>query len=381
MTRRALLIALVVLVAVASGVGLFLYLFKPVTEQLPLPPKGEAAYNPLYALKLSLRAQGLEASSYSNLNLAELVLRDGDTVLLFTRPEALTEAQAQRLLSWVARGGHLIMPGPESAGAAGPLADALGLKASHYEAEDEESEPDKELPSDCTHIAPRPGVHADDLRLCGPRFVASSDEFVMSDGDAQRGYRFARAAWGLGAVTVSDLSFLDNRRLNTAVARELAFQLLAPRLGKGGFHLVYSADVPSLWRLLLLYGWPVLLPLLLALAAWLVWRGQRFGPLLPLPAAHRRALLEHVQAAGEFAFRRGRGMALHTSVLTLFKQRLLRRDPALAALDGEALVQALSERLSMDAQRIRQALKPLGMQRPDVFQQSISTLLQMRNRL
>jgi len=381
MTRRALLISLAVLIAVASGVGLFLVLFKPVTEQLPLPPKGEAAYNPLYALKLSLRAQGLETSTYSNLNLAELVLRDGDTVLLFTRPEALTEAQAQRLLAWVARGGHLIMPGPESVGAAGPLADALGLKASNYEDEDEESEDGDDLPRDCSHIGAKAEDRTQSVLLCGPRFIASSSEFVMSDGDAQRGYRFARAAWGLGVVSVTELDFLDNRHLNTAVARELAFQVLAPRLGKGGFHLVYSADVPSLWRLLLLYGWPVLLPLLLALAAWLIWRGQRFGPLLPRPEAHRRALLEHVQAAGEFAFRRGRGMALHTSVLALFKQRLLRRDPALAALDGEALVQALSERLSMDAARIRQALKPLGMQRPDVFQQSISTLLQMRNRL
>jgi hypothetical protein len=41
-----------------------------VTEELPLPPTGEAAYNPLYALKLALLAHGQKVSAGPNLRRA-----------------------------------------------------------------------------------------------------------------------------------------------------------------------------------------------------------------------------------------------------------------------------------------------------------------------
>jgi hypothetical protein len=145
--------------------------------------------------------------------------------------------------------------------------------------------------------------------------------------------------------------------------------------------LVYSADVPSLLRLLLTHAWMVLLPLVLALAAWLSWRGQRLGPLQPLPEPRRRALLEHVQAAGEFAWGRNRGAALHAAVLRLFRQRLQRRAPELYALDGDAQEQALASALSLPRSRVRQALRPQGLHHPATFTQSIATLLSMRSRL
>ena len=380
--RTAWLIALLVVVTLAAGAGGFLYFFKPVTERVPLPAKGEASYNPLYALRESLKAQGFKASSYPSLNPTALVLAPGDTLVLFTQPEAITPTQAKRLLAWVREGGHLVMPGPELGESPGALAAGLDLRGrpdpDHVEGEDWDRY--------CSRIDSRakplnPGYPSEKYLLCNNRFTSSASGFQPGEGDAKRGYRFARISQGQGIVTVSDLRFFDNDNLATPASREIAFQILSPRLGSGAVHLVYSADIPSLWRLLAYYGWPVLIPALLALAAWLLMRGQRFGPLAPMPAGNRRALLEHVQAAGEFAFRRGRGIALHTAVLNLFKQRLARREPLLAALDGEAQVMALSERLSIDAQSIRHALRPQGMQRPDHFLQSISTLVKMRNRL
>src|SRR3546814_455640 len=76
--------------------------------------------------------------------------------------------------------------------------------------------------------------------------------------------------------------------------RGLARQLLQPGWKRGTVHLVYAANMPSLWRLLLEHAWMAWLPALLALAAWLWMRTQRFGPRLPSPEPARRALLEHV---------------------------------------------------------------------------------------
>lgn len=384
--KTTLAIAFVLLAAIALGTAGFYYLFKPVTLRISLPATGEASYNPLYALKQALHAQGIVASSYPSLNPTALVLAPGDTLVLFTQPEAITPTQARRLLAWVRGGGHLVMPGPALGQTPGTLATDLGLSGRADPDPPEGHDEDSDGSRYCSRIDSRRPSGNDDntpsnFLLCDNRFSSKSDGFQPGEGEATRGYRFARIAHGLGVVTVSDLRFLANDNLNSPAASDLAYQILSPRLGKGAVHLVYSADVPSLWRLLAWYGWPVLVPALLALLAWLLLRGQRFGPLSPRPVGHRRALLEHVQAAGEFAFRRGRGMALHTAVLNLFKQRLVRREPMLAALDGEAQVAALAERLAIDPQRVRHALRPLGMQRPDQFLQSISTLVQMRNRL
>lgn len=376
------LLALALLVAWA-----FPRLFHEVPVDLPQPLTGEAAYNPLYALKLALQAQRQPVSAWANLAAAEHALAPGDSLLLFDRPEAMTEAQARRLLDWVRRGGHLLMPGPPSGAEPGPLAKQLGLGA-YAEPGDKEAKDGKDADADAGPLPdcdalrlPGQPADGDGPMLCDPRFVATQAGYTLAGGDPERGYRFARGALGAGSVTVTELDYLDNERLRSPAARAMAFQLLAPGLGRGRVHLVYSADVPSLFRLLLRHGWRALLPLALALAAWLLWRGQRFGPVLPVPPPRRRALLEHVQASGEFAFRRHRGAALHAAVLRLFRQRLQRREPALAVLDGEALVQALVAALGQPASRVRQALSPQGLHHPATFTQSIATLLQMRSKL
>jgi hypothetical protein len=193
---------------------------------------------------------------------------------------------------------------------------------------------------------------------------------------------FARVALGAGTVTLlTSLDFLANTALERPVAADLAAQVLAPGFGRGAFLLVFGDDMPSLLRLIVRHGWPILVPLALALLAWLLLRGQRYGTLRPLPPPRRRALLEHVQAAGEFAFRRGRSVALHRALRDRFERRLERRDPLLAALAGEARVLALAERCALPPARVRHALAPLELHRPDQFFHSISTLAQMRLRV
>jgi hypothetical protein len=357
--RTALLVALGLALLVAAGTLLFPRVFKQVTEELPLPPTGEAAYNPLYALKLALLAHGQKVSSWPSLSAAEHALGAHDMLLLYDRPEAMSNAQAQRIVAWVRAGGRLLMPGPPDGASPGPLAGALGLRA---------VVPPQEQPgrkaaaanAGCLRVL-APGQAPGGERgawLCQPPFLPTVPGFALAGGDDKHGYRFARRALGEGEVTVVELGYLDNDRLRDPAARALAFQLLAPGLGHGRIQLVYSADVPSLLRLLLTHAWMVLLPLALALAAWLAWRGQRFGPLQPAPEARRRALLEHVNASGEFTWGRQRASALHAAVLRLFEQRLRRRAPELDALAGEAQVLAIADATALPATRVRQALRP-----------------------
>lgn len=382
-------IALLLAAIVAAGVVWFLHRYHRVDQVIHLPPRGEAGYNPLYALKQTLMADRIKVQSRQRLNLADHALRPTDTLLIFNDPRSMTPPEARRVLQWVAGGGHLLVRTPALARGDSetysPLLVQLDVvpmprsgKCEPFQVEGEDH-------------------HVEFCR--GQRFRLDGVEPVLAWGDLESGYVYARLAHGQGFVDVlADFDFLTNSEssagmfsgdgleapkggLRDGPHRALARQVLAPNYGKGTMHLVYAAQMPSLLRMILLQGWMVWLPLTLALLAWLWSRMQRFGPQLPAPANERRSLLEHVRASGEHLFRYGRGVMLYAAVRQAFLMRLRRRDPVAAALSGEPQIAAIAERLSLPPERIRTALQTPSSHDKPAFRDRISTLVQLRNRL
>lgn len=413
---RYLVIGLVLLV-LGGLVAWFLASFHRVEREFQLPPRGEARYNPLYALRMTLQGYGVEAVSRKDLNFDAMALAPQDMLLLDIDVRTLTAAQVETLMSWVEGGGRLLFRLPAGdEGRSGELLDTLSLRVkSHFSCHEwsEAAAATAGAGAQKASSAPKPAdgetsarADAQDLartleqlrrlfgasfgndkagsgRFCSEfRFTTDSEyeaDFDWLWGNSDDGFIFGRHPWGEGSVLVAaDFDALHNSALDSPGYQALAWQLIGPSLGKGRAFLVYAADVLPWYVLLMRYGWPVIVPLLLALLAWLWARSQRLGPLLQLAPPHRRALLAHVQAAGEFAFARGRGAALHAAVLRAFQQRLRRRDPVTAALGGEALLQTLAERHQIPLARVRQALQPQDLSRPEQFLVSIRTLMQLR---
>lgn len=363
-------------------VAWFVHSFERVERRVDLPPIGEAAWNPLYVLKQSLRADGIAAESRPRFNLPVGALGRRDTLVLMDDPRYIDADRADALLGWVERGGHLVVRTPPGEQFSDherlPLLDALGLEAMER--------------GDCEKFQ----VAGEDehVEFCGARrFVFDQVEPELSWGNLRDGYVYARLGYGQGHVDVlADVDFLGNgtaasgtlparNGLRDVPHRVLARQILAPNYGHGTVHLIYAVQMPSLWRTVIERGWPVWVPLLLALLAWLWLRAQRFGPLLPVPASARRSLLEHVRASGEHLFRYGKGPLLYAAARQAFLIRLRRRDPVAAALTGEAQAAALAERFGLPASRLLRALQvPSARERRD-FADRISLLMHMRNRL
>jgi hypothetical protein len=375
MSRRGWLIAMAMLIPLAALAAWWFDTFERVAEDVATPLHGEARYNPLYGLKKVLQSRGIEVASRANLNLQAMALAPGDTLVLDADVRSLNHDQVSDLLDWVGDGGHLIFSLPQgSEGRGGDLLDALGLSVVSHSA--------------CLKWPV--GGSADAARYCS-RFAfkfkpdkagsAKTERFQLLVGDGKKGYVMGRRAREDGSWLVgANLNFLRTRELNEPGNAALAWQTLAPMLDKGKVHLVYAADVPPWYVLIVQRGWPALLPVLLALLAWLWMRSQRFGPLLPLAPAHRRALREHIQAAGEFTFRRGRAVALYAPVRRAFNEHLRRDDPALAALDGDPLVGALAARSGRPLAEVQQALNPVDLGRPEQFFATIATLTELRTR-
>ena len=372
-------LALVGAAAVVAAVAWFLHTHERVEEQEPEPASGEVLWNPLYALRQSLVADGQRAVSRQRLQPGLFAGAPGDTVLLDIDPARMRGDEVDALLDWVDRGGHLLVrtppPGPvdgdeddaAAASAVPPLLHRLGVEAL--------------AAPQCVHLQ----VEAGDphVELCeGLRLRLGDVRPRLAWGDAEAGHAFVRIDHGRGTVDLlADFDFLQNPQLDEATHQALARQLLAPNYGRGTVHLVHATYLPSLWWRLARHGWPLWLPLALLLAGALWRRAQRFGPWLPSPAGARRSLREHVRASGALLHRLGQAPLLYEAVREAFLARLRRRDPATAALAGEARVQALAERMQLPHYLVRDALSRNGVQDRQTYLARVRTLIQMRNRL
>jgi hypothetical protein len=118
-------------------------------------------------------------------------------------------------------------------------------------------------------------------------------------------------AWGEGRVTVlADASFLENDRLGRLDHARFAWDLVTAAGQPAGLAIVdWRRAVPPSARAAR-RGWPLAAAGLALLAAWIFFRGGRFGPPLPDSEPPRRSLLEHVRASGDFLWRRGQGAEL-----------------------------------------------------------------------
>ncbi len=393
MKQRNLIIGAVSIVLLGLIVAWFLTTFERVEREIDLPPRGEARYNPLLALKKTLQARDIDTTARANLDLAAMTLAPKDLLLLDIDVRNLTAAQVSELLDWVENGGHLALRLPHGAeGRPGELLERLAVTV----AEEfgcltwSERGAAREAPTNAFTAAraareARDSADKDDTAglFCSQYRFKPEEEYESAFewlwGNSGQGYLFGRYLWGEGSVVIAaDFDFLHNDELRHGGNAALTWQLLGRVLGEGRAFLIYATDTPPWHVLLVKHAWYVLLPLLLALFGWLWARSQRLGPVLPLASPHQRALFAHVQAAGEFAFARHRGAALHAAVLRAFRARLRRRDPVAAALALDPLVQTLSERHQIPAARVRQALQPQELARPEHFLAAIRTLMQLR---
>ena len=200
-------------------------------------------------------------------------------------------------------------------------------------------------------------------------------------GDKAAGYVMARAGYGAGTVTLaSSFKLLSSKSLKRVENQVLARQLFVAAVARNqAVHIIYGHAVPPFYVLLLRLSWPIVLPLALALLLWAYARAARFGPLRAFVQAPRRALSEHIGAAGEFTYRRGRFDVLYQATRDAALSKLFRKHPQLRDLAGNELAHAIAELCALPQVSVHSALFPSTLARADAFTAAISTLIVLRN--
>ncbi len=366
MNRPGLIVLLCLLGGAALCAAIFFAAFERKEVSTYTPAHGEARYNRFFALELSLKQLHIPVSSVTVLPTAQ-ALHPDDVLVLGEGLSRIEPAEAAYLAAWVDGGGYLILsPGDAELATRTPLFQRLDL----LKAED--------AGTGCDEVV---SGKDDKFQLCGKHFrLDSMDQTDASIGTVQGGYAFVRTAYGGGQVgLLDDLDVLSSEALRHPAQQQFARRLLLPPdRDVSHVYLLYALDGPSFWGKLLSQGWPALLAFSLLLLAWALMRGERLGPLIPAPPQQRRALLEHVQAIGEFLYRRDGGRSLHAIACRIQLARVCRRDPLCAALHDEALYQRIAERYRLDPAQLARAFQPPA--NALAFRESLAILARLRSR-
>jgi hypothetical protein len=340
-------------------VAAFFSTFERKEVDVDLPPSGKAATNHFYALERAIRGMGVPAHSISGIPAG-----DESLVVLGVNPANLDREDASDLLYLVDAGGSLVV----RTGSSAELARAFFWKELGRQA--------GLTPVGSGCLAVQGDAGEKPYSWCGTRTKVRASARVDGLGDA-KGDLMVRIRYGEGTITlVPSLDPFVGRGIEDPVARRLVVRVLHLDDNEQSAALVYRVDGDRIWSLLFTRGWPAMLAFTLLLAAWAMSRAVRLGPLLDTRRADRRALVEHVQAAGEFLYRRDRGRGLHARVCAGVLARARRLDPGTDDLEGESLHARLAERFEEAPADVARAFRPPA--DANAFRDSVAILSRLR---
>ncbi len=409
--------------------GLFFACFERTTREEVVGASRAARANPYLALSRTLEGMG-----------REVVLLDGPagldplppsygTIFLPTRRTTVSSQRSEELLDWTRAGGHLVVvtwtlwddPGRRP----DPLLDPLDFRqrqvdwppldeAENPQGEDEKTSLDEDevesldgardvAPLEDPEDAPwldwePPGAAPPDIVAFAwhgaeaPLHVEFDGRYVFDDvqgraewrGTGHAGDHLLGTRLGRGMLTaLTDDLWLRNDRLGDADHAEMALRLAALDDRPGPAWIVVSETWPGLLAQARRYAAAPLLALLVLIAAW-VWRAsRRFGPILPPAAPERRRFLEHLDAAGRFHWRQGRGDVLLRASREAVERRMRHRHPGWARLPAPEQVERLASLAELPIARVREALsaEPASPGDAAAFRDTLRTLERIRQAL
>lgn len=357
----------------------------------------EARRQPYLAAQRFLERQGVEISVAglpAHFAPGALTPPESDGVLVLI--DALGQVppeRAQEVLDWVEQGGRLMLNVSNPFGTwrqdlKDAFLDYFGVVATRLDEPEELPEWLEfaaTLSGDNCRALNSPvelylGDHPDLIRVA---FAGRRTLILDPDSDAEilnddAGIRLARFYHGDGEVIISaGIEPWHNRFIG---CYDHAY-LLASWLEPGDrVRVLIHRSAPSIWALLWQGAWLALVAGAFGLGL-LLWRqAVRFGPLLPPPEPRRRRLLEHVDAAAGFLWRRHGHGALLEPVRQELHERAKRRLVGFARWPRQRQAEELARLGGLTTQQVYEALYGTAGDE-DGFVRCIQTLQTLREKL
>ncbi|MDO9616201.1 MAG: DUF4350 domain-containing protein [Pseudomonas sp.] len=388
----------------------------PYQETLEHGPAPEARANPYLAAEHFLRKQGLQVQRADGLEVMKDLPSAGHTLLLLGDRNRMTPKQAERLLAWAAKGGHLLFVAErlwdEEEGKSGDLLlDSLGIQQYESEELDEdaseatdeavsaESEHDAEQQAEPIQDEETPAA-ADEENAYpeltqlyleneeAPAYFNFDTDFHLYDAE-NRAHAWANSDaathllqlyHGDGLISVVSDSWIWQ---NQSIGEYDNAWLLWYMTQDSQVTLLYRADRDDLFSLLLEHFPQALVALALLLAFGLWHLGMRQGPLLLPASRNRRQLQEHLRGSADFLLRHNGQYSLLQGLQQDIQRRARHRHPGFERLAVAEQWQILSRLTRQPSSVISQAMRPLPKQRLPAadFTRQVANLQTLRNAL
>lgn len=388
----------------------------PYQETLEHRPAPEARANPYLAAEHFLRKQGLQVQRADGLEVMKDLPSAGQTLLLLGDRNRMTPKQAERLLAWTAKGGHLLFVAErlwdEEEGKSGDLLlDSLGIQQYESEELDEdaseatdeeasaESErdaeqqaepiPDEETPASADENNAYPELTQLYLENEeAPAYFNFDTDFHLYDSE-NRAHAWANSDaathllqlyHGDGLISVVSDSWIWQ---NQSISDYDNAWLLWYMTQDSQVTLLYRADRDDLFSQLLEHFPQALVALALLLAFGLWHLGMRQGPLLLPASRNRRQLQEHLRGSADFLLCHNGQHSLLQGLQQDIQRRARHRHPGFERLAVAEQWQILSRLTRQPSSVISQTMRPLPKQRLAAadFTRQVANLQTLRNAL
>jgi hypothetical protein len=360
------------------GIGLLIFWIARNTYweevEVPMPAKGEARTNSLYAAE-RLVAQ-LGATAHPQRNLGELPDPKAIIYLSYWNWD-LIPSRRERLEDWVEKGGRLVAD-RSLIGGDRALEQWSGIVRTELEFETAEALDDEDH---CTDLQVA-GEGRANYKVCGvdgrSRLTTSRDAaWVLSDS---HGIQAVRIAIGRGSITLLNAKPFDNERLFKGDDGVLFVTAMGLEHGDQVYFLS-EEKTASLLALMWTHGAPVVVLLLGALALAL-WRGSpRFGPAAGVTDSARRSLAEQIVGTGRFTLRFGGGRALHAAAVRALRETAERHLSGYRRLGTEERMALLARNTGMDQEALTGAINHAGPRGSRELRKVIAWLEMARRRI
>ena len=388
---RQTTVILLLILAGALFTGWFLKTHEKVTETEFTGFTGEARVNRFLAAEMLLNEIGIEAGSINSLEPSSWLPDQDDTLIVHASDPLAIGEERDLLVAWVSGGGHLVLlPSNRSSTFAEDLHAQFGYELLISDFGDEQSEEDAEddaeyVDTDGKDNIDKTGDDFDyllDLQYTLRRLHNTIDEPLSASISDDEGMIAARREWYGGFVTAfADPRYFYNESIDEYDHARLLLDTVDGHIASGKVWFVFDSAFPTLWQLIWNYARYVVVGLTLALVLWLWSRMPAFGPAMAPESMERRSIMEHVRAAGNFAWRHRAARDLVASSTAAIMHEAEFRHPGIGRLSLEKQSKRIAKMTDMPAAVVFDALGNQHVPKQRDFTKLMRTLQQIRKRL